>query len=105
MGGGNRWVGNKGNWKQGQKGFKVLDRNVDSTFWIGGLPQGIAYKDTGTNFAAAGTVKKVQVLNKGQAIAWFSSPQEAQAAISMFNGMEIDGSAIQVDAWNRKSNS
>mmetsp|Transcript_35931 Transcript_35931/g.82505 ORF Transcript_35931/g.82505 Transcript_35931/m.82505 type:complete len:266 (-) Transcript_35931:149-946(-) len=86
-----------------QQGFKVLPSNVASTVWIGGIPEGVTFEEIKTNFGAAGTCKKVQLLGKtGQGLAWFSSAEEAANAIRMFNGSTVNGSILQVDVWTRK---
>merc|ERR1712048_760448 len=105
----NSWgCGSKGEWgkgggKKGSRGWKVVDQNVDATVWIGGIPEGITWSDIQTQFQAVGTVKKVQLLKGGTGLAWFSTPQEAAAAIAMFNGANVNGSILQVDVWTKKS--
>merc|ERR1711920_969064 len=84
-------------------GFKVRDENAASTVWLGNIPPGTAHEEIKTNFEAAGTVKKVQLIKQGkEGFAWFSTPEEAQTAIAMFNGAQINGQAIVVDPWTRK---
>mmetsp|Transcript_43391 Transcript_43391/g.102188 ORF Transcript_43391/g.102188 Transcript_43391/m.102188 type:complete len:269 (-) Transcript_43391:90-896(-) len=90
---------------QGKAQFKVLKQNAPSTVWIGGLPEGASFEEIKTNFSAAGTVKRVQLLKNGTGFAWFSSPEEAQKAIALFNGSTVGGSVIQVDAWEAKNKS
>jgi len=101
------WGGGKGGgkgWGAGGGGFKVRDENAPSTVWLGNLPEGISQEEVKTNFEAAGTVKKIQLIKQGkEGFAWFSTPEEAQTAIAMFNGAQINGQAIVVDPWTRKA--
>merc|ERR1712232_62395 len=94
--------GGKGGWGKGDGGFKVMEKNRDSTVWLGGIPAGIKHEEIKENFSQAGTVKRVQLTGKGTGLAWFSSPEEAKKAISMFNGSVINGSTLQVDVWTQK---
>lgn len=95
--------GNKGWGGGGGGGFKVRDENAASTVWLGNIPEGTSHEEIKTNFEAAGTVKKVQLIKQGkEGLAWFSTPEEAQTAIAMFNGAQINGQAIVVDPWTRK---
>mmetsp|Transcript_53773 Transcript_53773/g.136544 ORF Transcript_53773/g.136544 Transcript_53773/m.136544 type:complete len:126 (+) Transcript_53773:50-427(+) len=38
-------------------------------------------------------------LSRGMGVVEFASAEEAQLAVATLNGMELDGRAIQVDAW------
>mmetsp|Transcript_11507 Transcript_11507/g.26047 ORF Transcript_11507/g.26047 Transcript_11507/m.26047 type:complete len:250 (-) Transcript_11507:152-901(-) len=108
---GGGWGASEGAWQPqfggkgkggGGKGFKVLKENIPCTVWIGGLPEGLTHEEIKSNFEAAGTVKKVQLTGKGTGFAWFGTPQEATQAIAMFNGSNVNGSTLQVDAWTKK---
>merc|ERR1711920_1164027 len=94
------WGGGKG-WRTP---FKVKAENAAATVWLGNLPEGIGHEEIKTNFEAAGTVKRVQLIKQGkEGFAWFSTPDEAQTAIGMFNGAQINGQAIVVDPWTKKA--
>ncbi|MCW1930097.1 MAG: RNA-binding protein [Candidatus Kerfeldbacteria bacterium] len=68
---------------------------------------GVSFKSTNETlqaaFAKAGTVVSAKIImdretgrSRGFAFVEMSTPQEAQAAIDMFNGQEIDGREVSV---------
>merc|ERR1711920_760475 len=80
-----------------------MGENAAATVWIGNVPAGVTPEEIKTNFEAAGTVKKLELIKQGkEGFAWFSSPEEAQNAIAMFNGAAINEQLIQVDPWTRR---
>mmetsp|Transcript_14065 Transcript_14065/g.38466 ORF Transcript_14065/g.38466 Transcript_14065/m.38466 type:complete len:229 (+) Transcript_14065:67-753(+) len=81
------------------KSFRVVHET--GTVWIGGLPQGIGHEAVKEHMMSAGSCKHVQVLKNGTAFALFSSPAEAQTAIDMLNGSELNGEAIIVDRYEK----
>merc|ERR1712232_1298363 len=67
--------------------------------WVGGVPMGVSADELKDNFGAAGTVVDAKMMKKGTAMVQFSSRNEAQMAIEMYNGVQINGSTLQVDVW------
>lgn len=68
---------------------------------------GVSFKSTNESlqaaFAQAGTVVSAKIImdretgrSRGFAFVEMSTPEEAQAAIDMFNGQEIDGRKVSV---------
>jgi len=77
---------------------------MEKKLFVGGL----AYETTGAtlkeNFSQAGTVESATVItdrmsgrSKGFGFVEMSSEEEAQKAIEMFNGKEIDGKNVTVN--------
>merc|ERR1712224_149784 len=56
-----------------------------------------------SHFASAGTCKHAKVLANNTAFAYFGSPAEATQARKKLNGSRLNGSRIQVDFYNKKS--
>merc|ERR1712061_441408 len=83
--------------------FTVKDDNKDATVWLGNIPEGVTIEEIQENFKSAGEVKKAKFLAKGTGMVWFADPASAKQAIQMFNGADINGSAIQVDVWTKKA--
>merc|ERR1712060_809189 len=118
-----------GSWGSGGgvKKAKVRPGNPDNpenkkgdperTVWVGGIPEAVTPELIEESFKAAGVVvhfkmmgtTKVQpgvVLSKNNqgfksAKVQYATKAEAQLAIAMFNGSEMDGAAIAVDPWVR----
>lgn len=82
----------------GKQGHSFSVQHPDRTVWLGNLPQGISHTDIMPVMKTVGDCKRVQV-GKGTGFAFFSTPAEAQAAISQLNGATIGGASIQVDTW------
>jgi len=72
--------------------------------FVGGLSYETTEETLKENFSQAGTVESVSVIidkmsgrSKGFGFVEMSSEEEAQKAIEMFNGKEIDGKAVTVN--------
>ncbi|CAK0817059.1 unnamed protein product [Prorocentrum cordatum] len=65
---------------------------------LGGVPAGISGAELKANFSSAGTVKMVQLLKGGAGVVRFSTPAEARAAVVLFDGARVGGSALTVAA-------
>mmetsp|Transcript_113286 Transcript_113286/g.199987 ORF Transcript_113286/g.199987 Transcript_113286/m.199987 type:complete len:148 (+) Transcript_113286:2-445(+) len=100
-GGGQHWKGGASA-KRPKSGFKVVKENAECTVWMGGIPEGTSYQEIQQAFAAAGTCKKVHIGSKGTGFAWFTTPQEAQTCIAMFNGTQVGESFLQLDSYTKK---
>merc|ERR1712187_660983 len=99
-GGGKSWGGSGGKSWGGGKGGQPRDRST--TVWVGNIPAGLTQEEIAENFGQAGTIKKTNLTKGGTGIIEFSTAAEAKQAISMFNGSEVNGSALHVDAWTGK---
>eukprot|EP00441_Pelagodinium_beii_P039682 CAMPEP_0197644830 /NCGR_PEP_ID=MMETSP1338-20131121/17678_1 /TAXON_ID=43686 ORGANISM="Pelagodinium beii, Strain RCC1491" /NCGR_SAMPLE_ID=MMETSP1338 /ASSEMBLY_ACC=CAM_ASM_000754 /LENGTH=198 /DNA_ID=CAMNT_0043218291 /DNA_START=172 /DNA_END=768 /DNA_ORIENTATION=+ len=91
----------KGMGKGGAVEFEV--QHPERTVWIGSLAEGTSHTDLRPIFMQAGTVKRIQVLKKGTGFVLFSTAEEATLAISSLNGTMVNGQAIQVDTYTKKS--
>lgn len=72
--------------------------------YVGNLSWGVSDDTLKTHFAGAGTVQSAQVIvdrdsgrSKGFGFVEMSTPEEAQKAIEMFNGQEMDGRPLVVN--------
>merc|ERR1719277_1826355 len=89
-GGGGAWGGNKGGgWKS---------RDPEKTVWVGGVPEGITEDELKENFKSAGPIKQLNLTKGGTGIVEYNTAAAAQQAITMFNGADVNGSLLQVDA-------
>ncbi len=77
---------------------------MTNKLYIGNLPYNITEDELKEFFASAGNVTSVAIIkdkmtgkSKGFGFVEYSTPEEAQNAISTLNGKEIDGRAITVD--------
>merc|ERR1712096_100987 len=74
--------------------------------WIGGLSEGVNWKDLEKHFEeTCGTKPKVtEITNpkKGTGVCAFESAEEAEAAIAAVNGSEFNGATLEVDTWTEK---
>lgn len=90
---------------------------MDSKLYVGSLAYTITDEDLNKLFTEAGTVVSAKVIidremnrSKGFGFVEMGSEQEAQKAITMFNGKEVEGRALvvniakpMVDRGNRPS--
>ena len=72
--------------------------------YVGNLPYSTTSDDLQNEFSQAGTVSSAQVImdkmtgrSKGFGFVEFASDEEADKAIEMFNGKEMDGRALTVN--------
>jgi len=77
---------------------------MEAKLYVGNLPYTTADADLQTLFSQAGTVKSAQVIkdresgrSKGFAFVEMSTPEEAQSAITMFNGKDFSGRPLTVN--------
>ena len=78
--------------------------------YVGNLDYGVTSEQLGQNFSQAGTVVDAVVISdrhtgrsKGFGFVEMSTEEEAQEAVKMFNGTEVEGRAITVDFARPKS--
>ncbi len=77
---------------------------MENKLYVGNLPYAASEEDIKTHFSQAGTVTSVALIidrasgrAKGFGFVEMSSAEEAQKAISMFNGQDFMGRAITVN--------
>merc|ERR1711934_1189101 len=72
--------------------------------WVGSLPYGLTWKDLEKHFETTATVKPTttHIMSYGKAVAGFSTPEEAAAAIASCNGSTLKGKEIQCEPWSGK---
>jgi len=77
---------------------------MEAKLYVGNLPYNTQDADLQTLFSQAGTVKSAQVIkdrvsgrSKGFGFVEMSTPEEAQSAISKFNGQDFNGRALTVN--------
>ena len=77
---------------------------METKLYVGNLSYGTTEEDLRTLFTQAGTVESVDVIkdrdtgrSKGFAFVQMSSQAEAEQAIKLFNGYELDGRALKVN--------
>jgi len=77
---------------------------MDNKLYVGNLSYSTNETGLQTMFGQAGVVKSVQIIkdrdtgrSKGFAFVEMATQEEAEKAISMFNGKEVDGRALKVN--------
>lgn len=82
---------------------------METKLYVGNLSYGTTEEDLRALFTQAGTVASVDVIkdrdtgrSKGFAFVQMSSQSEAEQAIKLFNGYEMDGRALKVNAARPK---
>ncbi len=77
---------------------------MSKKLYVGNLPFSLEDADLSRLFAQAGTVESARVVldpatgrKRGFGFVEMSSEDEAQAAVNMFNGTDVDGRSIVVD--------
>lgn len=101
----------------GKGGGKKGSQNPTCKVYVGELPYSATWQDLKDHFAQAGTVTYTKIImdqvmgkakgksanrdgwSKGMGIVEFSSPQEAQTAVTMLNGSKMGERTIKVDKW------
>merc|ERR1711957_200611 len=79
---------------------------AEKKVWIGGLPEGVTYQELLDHFGGAGKAKfAIAMKGKGAGTGGvgFGTPEDASEAIQALNGSVLQGSAIVVDVWTKKS--
>lgn len=76
---------------------------MSKKLYVGNLPYSVTDESLGETFAQYGTVDSARVItdrdsgrSKGFGFVEMSTAEEAQAAISKMNGMQMDGRALSV---------
>jgi len=95
-------------WSKGKGKGKKKDNPLNSfdpscKVWIGGLPEGVDWKQLQTHFNQVGDTKWVERFPKGDGCAAYKTPEEAANAIAILNGSVLGGEALTLDAWTAKS--
>lgn len=77
---------------------------MSKKLYVGGISYSTTEDGLKESFSAAGTVESATIImdrmsgrSKGFGFVEMSTEEEAQAAIEMFNGKELDGRTINVD--------
>eukprot|EP00928_Gymnodinium_smaydae_P073410 TRINITY_DN56617_c0_g1_i1.p1 TRINITY_DN56617_c0_g1~~TRINITY_DN56617_c0_g1_i1.p1 ORF type:complete len:386 (-),score=105.75 TRINITY_DN56617_c0_g1_i1:199-1284(-) len=81
---------------------KVQKIDPSCKVWIGGLNQTTSWKKLEGLFKDVVKPTNTVLMRKGTAVVSFKTAEDADAAISTFNGSELDGKSIQVDVWTQK---
>merc|ERR1719450_1278419 len=88
------------------KGKAIMEFEVqhpEKTVWIGNIAPGTTHQDLLPVMKQVGNCRRVQVLKKGTGFAFFSTMEEAQAAISKLDGTMVNNSNITIDKYTAKS--
>mmetsp|Transcript_59184 Transcript_59184/g.150308 ORF Transcript_59184/g.150308 Transcript_59184/m.150308 type:complete len:150 (+) Transcript_59184:3-452(+) len=91
-------------WGKG-KGMSAKNFRPDKKVWIGGIAEGVTYKELHEHMKPSGA-KWVEVFKgsgKGAGVACYATSEEATAAIAALNGSTVGGGNLQVDAWEKKA--
>jgi RNA recognition motif-containing protein len=80
-------------------------RRPENTVWIGGLPEGTSHTEVLEVMRQVGACKHAHVGKGGVGFAYFSSPEEAEAAVANLNGVTVNGVPMQVDTYAKKPSS
>ena len=77
---------------------------MNQTLFVGGIAYGTTQQGLSDHFSGAGTVVSANIItdrqtgrSKGFGFVEMSSAEEAQKAIEMFNGQELDGRKLAVN--------
>eukprot|EP00928_Gymnodinium_smaydae_P062248 TRINITY_DN46156_c0_g1_i1.p1 TRINITY_DN46156_c0_g1~~TRINITY_DN46156_c0_g1_i1.p1 ORF type:complete len:322 (-),score=104.43 TRINITY_DN46156_c0_g1_i1:164-1129(-) len=81
---------------------KVQKVDPSCKVWIGGLNQSTTWKKLEALFKDVVKPATTVIMKKGTAVMSFKTAEDADTAISTFNGSELDGKSIQVDVWTQK---
>jgi len=86
------------------KGKVSILKTIDPTckVWVGGLAEGISWKDLETHFNSVSKTRWAEIMPRGTACVAYNTAMEAAAAIASLNGTPLGGQAIQVDQWEAK---
>jgi len=120
VGGGGAWDGGKGMMMEpygmppmwgmpkgkGKGKGKSPQLKVDPSLkiWIGNIAEGTKWKDLQVLVDGAAKSKWCEIFSgkgKGTAAVVYRTASDAANAISMLNGMELNGQSIVVDSWER----
>jgi len=76
--------------------------DASQKIWVGNLPAEATSEDLEAHFQQLGEPICCQVLPKGTGCVAYATADEAEAAITAYNGSEIGGALIKTDAWTMK---
>eukprot|EP00747_Dinoflagellata_sp_TGD_P161754 gnl/TRDRNA2_/TRDRNA2_178595_c0_seq1.p1 gnl/TRDRNA2_/TRDRNA2_178595_c0~~gnl/TRDRNA2_/TRDRNA2_178595_c0_seq1.p1 ORF type:complete len:123 (+),score=29.72 gnl/TRDRNA2_/TRDRNA2_178595_c0_seq1:72-440(+) len=98
------WMGmGKGKGKGGNARKHTQFKN-EQKVWVGGIPDGITFKELQAHMKQAGDAKWCEVFSNkgaGNGVCCYATAAEAQAAIVSLNGSTLGTGIIQVDAWTK----
>mmetsp|Transcript_141488 Transcript_141488/g.439819 ORF Transcript_141488/g.439819 Transcript_141488/m.439819 type:complete len:156 (-) Transcript_141488:21-488(-) len=97
-GGGKGKSGGKG---RGSYNKREKIRDTSKVVWIGGLPEGVDFKELKAHAAQFGEPKWAETFGKAQGVIGYGTEDEAQAAIAILTGTELNGSILEVDVWEK----
>eukprot|EP00416_Gambierdiscus_australes_P023762 CAMPEP_0171063728 /NCGR_PEP_ID=MMETSP0766_2-20121228/5847_1 /TAXON_ID=439317 /ORGANISM="Gambierdiscus australes, Strain CAWD 149" /LENGTH=142 /DNA_ID=CAMNT_0011519673 /DNA_START=24 /DNA_END=452 /DNA_ORIENTATION=+ len=92
----------KGKGKGKGKGHR--DFKAEQKVWIGGIPDGVSFRELHETMKPAGA-KWCECFDgngKGTGVACFATPEDAQAALASLQGAVVGGAPLQLDVWERK---
>lgn len=70
--------------------------------WVGGIPEGVTWKELQAHFEQVGKARWAELLPKGIGCVAYRTAEEVAAAIETLNGTELGGQIIEVDVWQGK---
>merc|ERR1719162_1219795 len=88
------------------KGKGVSKFDVEKRVWIGGLVEGVTWKELQEHMNQAGATKWVDVFpnkGKGTGAVAYGTAEEASNAIATLNGSVLQGSPIELDVWQKQA--
>mmetsp|Transcript_72605 Transcript_72605/g.126027 ORF Transcript_72605/g.126027 Transcript_72605/m.126027 type:complete len:122 (+) Transcript_72605:88-453(+) len=95
------WGYGKGKGK-GQRSLRVAP---ELKVWVGGLAESVKWKQLQEHVDAQVKSKWVEVFtgkSAGTGAVVFNTAEDAAKAVTVLNGTELGGAAIQVDVWVKK---
>merc|ERR1719440_1416903 len=99
--------GGKGGKDQDPRHRKQMDKlgkiPSEQKVWVGGLKKEVNAGMLRKHFKDMDCAPhNFELMSKGTAVLSFKTPEEAENAIAIVNGSELDGKAIEVDVWTTK---
>merc|ERR1712187_903817 len=94
----------KGNWRgkgKGKKRWSSARCYKEKKVWIGGLPKDSTGKDKNKALKEFMGAVYAEIGKSGTGTATFKTEEDALAAVTSFNGMEFQGSPLEVDVWTK----
>jgi len=92
----------KGWGKSKGKGKGKFTCKPDRKVWIGGLSKEVTRGKLVHHFKETVKPAIVEIMGKGSACISFKTAEDAETAISVLNGSELEGKSIEVDVWTKK---
>merc|ERR1719277_621775 len=85
------------------KGKSKGPKDRSTTIWIGNIPEDVTKEELEENFGSAGKIIQCRLTTKSRTgIIVYSTAEEKQTAISMFNGSDVGGALLHVDEWSKE---